>query len=251
MTERKTAFEKATGSQVPEVLDEDGEEVRSYVPRTVFTKDAALDPNKIQVSQLRVAQGMTQEVKERQASIGQFVLTNFPAYDTVTVVPLGAQDIRQFKPDPKKPPMCQAPTGDFGFGNPGGECSLCPLSRWGDLNEATGKSTPPACKEGVTVRSYSLTHRCMVDYVFLAGERSKGAFIQQQAMSFGWSGFALEMSTMEKSNPKGSWLVTNIKMLEEVPEDQRETVEKWYEIFLAGQQESKQGAIQRLTTGGT
>lgn len=249
MAEKKTAFDRATDAHVPEVLDSEGEEARSYVPRTVFTKDAALDPTKLQVSQLRVAQGMTEEVKSRTASIGQFVVSNFPAYDKVVLVPLGAQDIRQYKPDPKKPPMCQAPTGDFGFGNPGGPCDLCPLSQWGEYNEATGKSVPPACKEGVTVRFYSITHRSMVDFIFLAGERSKGAFIQQQAMSFGWSGFAVEMSTQEKSNSKGSWFVTNLQMLQDVPEDQKPIAAKWFEVFLAGQSDSKEGAIRQLSSG--
>lgn len=251
MSEKKTAFDRATDAQVPEVIDADGDEGRSYVPRAIFTKDSKIDPSKIQVSQLRVAQGMTQEVKDRQASIGQFVLSNFPAYDTVTLVPLDAQDIRQYKPDPKKPPICQAPTGTFGFGNPGGPCDLCPLSKWGEFNEVTGKSVPPPCKEGVTVRFYSITHRCMVDYIFLAGEAGKGAFIQQQAMSFGWSGFLVEMTTSEKSNNRGEWFVTNLRMLGDVPEDQKPTVDKWYEIHLAGQQESKAGAVQQLTSGPT
>jgi hypothetical protein len=249
VTEKTTAFDRATGSSGDDIIEGDGEEQRQYVPRAVFTKDATLDVSKIQVSQLRIAQGSTEEVRERKASIGQFVLSNFPAHDKVVLVPLGAQDIRQYKPDPKKPPMCQAPTGDFGFGNPGGPCELCPLSHWGEFNEVTQKSTPPKCKEGVTVRFYSLTHRCLVDFQFLAGERSKGSFLQQQAMSFGWAGFAIEMSTQEKSNPKGSWFVTNLVMLDDIPEDQKGTVAKWYEVFLAGQVESKQSAIQALSSG--
>lgn len=250
---KKSAFDRATGAQTPEVLDENGEEVRSYVPRAVFTKDAKLDLSKLSIGMLRVAQGMTEEVKERKALIGQFVLTNYPAHDDVILVPFDAQDIRQYKPDPKKPPQCQAPTGDFGFGNPGGVCEECPLSHWGEYNEATGKSTPPPCSEGVTVRFYSMTHRCLVDYTFLKGERSKGAFIQQQGMSYGWSNFVIRMTTVEKSNNKGSWPVPQIEMLQDYPaeftQEQRDLVPKWYEIHLASQVDSKEGAILQLQSG--
>lgn len=246
---KATAFEKATGGLVPEVVEDENEEGRTYVPRAVFTRDSKPDLSKIQIGMLRVAQGMTEEVRDRKASLGQFVLSNFPAHDKVILVPFGAQDIRQYKPDPKKPPMCQAPTGDFGFGNPGGPCELCPLSHWGEYNEATGKSVPPACKEGVAVRFYSVTHRCLVDYTFLAGERSKGAFIQQQGMSFGWSGFAIEMTTSEKSNNKGSWFVPQIQMLDAVPKDQMEIIGKWFEIFLVSQVDSKEDALRQLGSG--
>lgn len=250
MSEKKaTAFDRASQAQIPEVMDDgDNEgESRSIVPRAVFTRDAVLDLSKLQIGSLRLAQGMTAEVTERKASIGQFVLTNFPAYDEVTVVPLGAMDIRTYKPDPKKPAQCHAPTGDFGFGNPGGVCANCPLSHWGEYNEVTGKSAPPPCKEGVIVRFYSITHRCMVDFQFLAGERSKGGFIQQQAMSFGWSNFALKLTSVPKSNNRGSWYVPQIQMLDEVPEDQKDIVGKWFEVFLASQSDSKETALHRLT----
>jgi hypothetical protein len=248
MSDKKTSFDRATQPEIPEIVDESGEtESRSPVPRAVFTKNQELDLSKLSIPSLRLAQGMTAEVNERKANIGQFVLTNFPAYDSVVLVPLGATEIRTYKPDPKKPAQCHAPTGDYGFGNPGGECAVCPLSHWGEYNEATGKSTPPPCKEGVLVRAYSVTHRSMVDFQFLAGERNKGSFIQQQAMSFGWSGFAIKLTSVAKSNNRGSWFIPQIEMLNEVPEDQKEIVGRWYEIFLASQSDSKEAAIHQLS----
>jgi len=246
VSEKKTGFDKASGAEVPEIMDDGEHEARSNVPRAVFTKDQTLDLSKLTIAQLRLAQGTTPEVTERKASIGQFVLTNFPAYDSVILVPFGAPDIRKYQPDPKKPPLCHAPTGDFGFGNPGGECAICPLSQWGDYNEATQKSTPPPCKEGILVRAYSVTHRCLVDFQFLAGERSKGGFIQQQSMSFGWSNFAFKMTSTSKSNNRGAWYVPMIEMLDEVPPEQLEIVNKWYEVFLASQSNSKEEALLHL-----
>lgn len=247
MSDKKTGFDRASGSTAPSEHDELGEaESRNMVPRAVFARDQTLDLSKMTIAQLRLAQGTTPEVTERKASIGQFVLTNFPAKDDVILVPFGAPDIRKYQPDPKRPPLCSAPTGDFGFGNPGGPCDLCPLSQWGEYNEVTQKSVPPPCKEGIMLRAYSVTHRCLVDFQFLAAERSKGGFIQQQSMSFGWANFAVKLTATSKSNNRGAWYVPQIEMLDDVPDDQREIVAKWYEVFLASQSDSKESALIQL-----
>ena len=244
---KKTAFDKAV--EGGSTADPDESESRLGVPRAVFTKDSSLDLSKLQISMLRIAQGMTQEVTDRKATIGDLVLTNFPPVQEAILVPLGATNIRTYKPDPKKPAMCNAPTGDFGFGNPGGPCDLCPLSKWGERNPDTGKSTPPPCKEGVMMRAYSITHRALVDFQFQGAEQSKGGFIQQQAMSFGWSNFAIKMKSAQASNNRGTWYVPDIEMIEKVPEDQVEIVGKWFEIFMQSQTDSKDQAIQQLSSG--
>ena len=247
---KQTAFDRATSAESVDPSEiEDTVEGRSNVPRAVFTRDYVPDPTKLQIAQLRIAQGMTEEVRARKANIGQFVLTNYAAQDKVILIPFDAPDIRQYKPDPKKPAVCHAPTGDFGFGTPGGVCELCPLSQWGEYNEVTKKSKPPACKEGVLVRAFSITHRALVDFIFLAGERNKGGFIQQQGMTFGWSQFAIEMTSTEKSNAQGAWFVPQIEMLTDYPEEHRELISKWYAIHEASKTNTKQEALQQLGAG--
>lgn len=247
MTEKKTAFNKAV--EGGDGIDTDDTEGRLGVPRAVFTRDSTLDLTKLQIPSLRLAQGMTAEVTDRKAAIGQYVLTNYPPYDKVTIVPLGATNIRIYKPDPKKPALCNAPTGDFGFGNPGGVCVDCPLSQWGERDPDTGKSIPPRCKEGVIVRAYSVTHRSLVDFQLLGAEQSKGGFIQQQAMTFGWSNFAIQLSASQKSNNRGAWFIPELEMLDEVPESEREIVGKWFAIFQQSQVDSKSEALQQLASG--
>lgn len=251
MAEKKTGFDKATGIE-GDVVDEVPEGT-SNVPRAVFTRDQVIDVSKLQISQLRVAQGQSAEVKDRKASVGQLLLSNFPAKNEVILVPLGGQNIRVYKIDPKGPAVCQAPTGEIGFGNPGGVCAECPLSHWGDRNEATGKSVPPKCKEGIVIRFYSVTHRCMVDFQFMAGDQRTGSFIMQQSMSFGWANFMLSMTTAEKGNAKGDWFVPEVNMLEDddarVTAKDREDALKWYDVFYRSQVETKDQAIRQLTTG--
>ena len=114
----KTGFDKATGSGDDVVDVETTESAAPGVPRTMFTRDKQVDMKNIQVSQLRIAQGMTAEVKERKAQIGDLVLSNFGPQQSVILIPLISQDIRVYKPDPKAAAKCHAPTGNFGFGDP-------------------------------------------------------------------------------------------------------------------------------------
>ena len=246
MTEgKKTAFDKSM--EMGAEADSDQENQGPYIPRAVFTRDATLDLSKLQISTLRLAQGMTQEVVDRKAGIGDYVLTNFPSAQEVTLVPLGATNIRSYKPEPTKPAKCSAPTGDFGFGDPGGVCEECPLSKWGERDETTGKSKPPPCNNGVVMRAYSITHKCLVDFQFMGGEASKGSFIQQQAMSFGWAGFAIKMGASQKSNNRGSWYIPEIEMLGEVPEEHKGIADKWFAIFDSSQIDSRDEAIKALS----
>ena len=242
---KKSKFEEMTGVEGDENADE-----QAWTPRVVYTRDVTPDFSSIDIPRLRLAQGMTAEVTERKAQIGQYVLTNFPAYDTVTLVPLASQKIRVYAPDPKARPQCTAPTGVHGIGNPGIVCAECPLSKWGPRDPKTGKATKPPCNEGISVRAYSVTHKSVVDFQFMGRSISTGAFIQQQAMANGYAGFAVELSASTQKNDRHSWVVPSVQMLPEVPEDHKEIAEKWYEALLATMPETQEEALRELSVGG-
>lgn len=225
--EGRSKFDQVTDGQTADI--EAGDE-QSYVPRALFVEGAKPDMSKMQIPQLRIAQGMTPEVTERKAQIGQFVLTNFQALDEVILVPLGAPDIREYKTDPKKPPQCFSPTGTYGIGDPGIACADCRFSKWGAKNPATGKSAPPPCKEGVLIRAYSLTHRTVVDFKFLGRAQGAGRFLQQQIVTWGEAGFAFKLSSQTAKNDKGQWFEPSVEFLGEVPAEHKDMVGRWYEI---------------------
>src|SRR5690606_39270345 len=108
-------------------------------------------------------------------------------------------NIRTYRPDPRARPKCQSPTGEFGIGDPGIICAECPLSKW-SKNPDTGKAIRPPCVEGVAVRAYSATHRCVVDYFFMGQQSGSGQFIQQQAMAFGYGDFGIKMRSQRQKN---------------------------------------------------
>lgn len=241
-------FDKIVGAEAGEG---DHDEQNEYTPRVIFTNDSTPDLSKLQISQLRLAQGMTAEVAERRASIGQYVLSNFPPADEVELVPLAAQNIRTYKPDPKAPPQCQAPTGVWGIGDPGIECAKCPLSKWGPRNEKTGKATPPPCKEGVFIRAYSITHRTVVDFQFMGRNVGKGAFVQSQAMALGYNNFVIRMRSSNAKNDRGQWVEPEIEMLGDVPAEHRDISNRWYEALMASTRQSSDDVVKALQQGQT
>lgn len=258
----KTGFDKATGGDgVADVIDDT--QGGSPIPRAVFTRENVIDTKNMQVSQLRVAQSQSQEVKDKKAAEGQLVLANFVAMDEVLLIPLMATPIRVYKTDARKPPVCHSPTGNFGFGDPGGVCvddegnPVCPFAKWGEPKPGSKTNTPPACKDGMMLRCYSVTHRSVVDMQFLAGDKGKGSFVQQQAMSYGWAKFVIRVSTSEKKNDRGSWAVPDIEMLGDMPvkkdgvtpmisQEQWDNAEKWFAMFQADQINSREDAIIQL-----
>lgn len=202
-----------------------------YTPRVIFTADATPDLTTMQIPRLRLAQGLTPEVAERRANIGQYVLTNFPAMDEVELVPLLCQPTRMYKPDPRGQPQCTAPTGTFGIGNPGGPCAACPLSKWGEKNPKTGKATPPPCKDGVVMRAYSISHRSIIDFHFQGRNTSRGSFIMGQALGLGYGNFVVRLRSGSAKNDLGSWAEPELEMLGDVPSDHTETVARWTEAI--------------------
>lgn len=257
MSEKKTGFDKATGDS-GDIIDVDSQEV-STVPRAIFTREASIDPSRIQVAQLRVIQGTSAEVGERKAQPGDLLVANFKPMKSVLMIPLGAAGTRVYRPDPKKAPACHSPNGKVGFGNPGGQCvdedgnPVCPMAKWTDYNEETKKSKPPACADGITIRGYSIPHRSMVDLQFVKADRKIGSFIEQQAMALGWCAFGLNITTESRKNEKGNWSAPVIEMLElddeQISDKDREMAGKWFDVFQKLQFDTNADALASLSSG--
>lgn len=230
-------------------VGEDDEAAQEWVPRAIFTRDAKPDLSTFKIPRLRLAQGMTPEVTERKATIGQYLVENFPAVDEIIIVPFACQLTRAYRPDPKGRSVCSAPQGNFGYGDPGGVCAECPLSKWGAKDPATGRSTAPKCGESFEMRFYSLTHNQILDYGFKSRDLSRGQFIAQQAMAFGYGNFALKMAAETTSNNKGQWYIPRLEMLSGIPEDKQEIVRKWFGAFLEATPSSEEVALQGLPAG--
>lgn len=235
-------FDEATGKGSHQLAAElieahDAADEAVQAPRVVFTEDEGIGPGMDWAPpMLRLAQGTTKEVQAREAGIGQYVLTGFPAEDNVLLVPLAVQLSRtrnaldeNGRANLKVAPVCVAPTGVHGIGDPGIECAKCPFKDWGAKDPRTGKSAPPSCTAGINVRAYSITHKMLVDFQFKGRTFRNGQFIQQQGMMRGYGNFALQFGSKGEQNAKGAWVEPTVVMAK-IPEDELETTAKLLEM---------------------
>lgn len=223
--------EMTGGSSVPAVPD--NTDAVSMVPRVRYKRTETIDPSSIRPVNIWLAQALTNRVSEGLAKAGQWLAEGYAPYDALTIIPLATQRVRSYRPDRNQAPQCQAPEGDFGYGDPGGPCKDCPLSHWGPKNPATGKGTPPPCDEMIMVRAYSVEHRALVDVSFRNRDIAKGALLAQQAMSYGYGNFGARLSSSKTSNNLGTWYVPDMELvldLSVLPEEDRELAEKWHAV---------------------
>ena len=257
MTEgtKKSKFEEMTSvSEVAERVSagEFAEEERgAMLPGTIFTRDARPDAAKMKIPNLRLAQGMTEEVTNREAQIGNWLLENFGPEDEVLAVPIATQNIRRYRPDPRKPAQCVAPTGVHGVGDPGIVCAQCPLSKWGARDPRTGKSAPPKCQEGVSMLAYSITHGMVIKYDFMGQNIGKGQFIQTQAVARNYGNFALRMTAGTSKNEKGSWAEPKLQMVPQIPEEEKELAQTWLDIMTASMPDTAEATAALLPGNGS
>lgn len=232
-----SAFEESTGSAITEVDQADlsayDDEYRDVTGIADFSGDNRPDPTKFRVSTLKLAQGMSKVVTDGDGKPGQWSLPNYPAYKEITFVPFDTQSIRRLLPDPKQPPKCQSKDGIFGIGVPGGRCVDCPMAKWGERDRETGKSQPPACKEGVVVRGYVHEFRTMVDLPLMTSSSRVGNDMAQRALSDGWCSFIVKLGSQTKGNNLGTWFIPKPEY-ETAPDPEiLEAAFQWYQVHAA------------------
>jgi len=116
------------------------------------------DMSELKIPFLRLASGMTPEVKERKANEGQWLLSGHGPVDQVELVVTGVTRFREYRDNVSQETHCRSGDGVIGKGAPGGVCAKCPLAQWGERDPQTGKGTPPPCNAGFSYQVYSLTH---------------------------------------------------------------------------------------------
>ena len=227
-----------TTSDVAEmVANGEFEESTPLISRVIYDMDAPPALASLEPLNLSVAQGMSKSVKERRAAIGQLTVPNYPPLDELVLIPLAGGPFREYMPDRTKSPACFSPNGVQGFGNPGGSCAACPLSKWGSKDPKTGRSQKPGCDEGVSVDFYSPTHTALLRFRFKRREMRSGEQILQRAAFSGWTNFAVKMTTQDTSNASGSWFVPNIEFVMDVPSDDKEKAQMAFEMLRNSQRQ--------------
>lgn len=218
----------------------------AFIPNVIYTKptEATITMDDIRPSDLSLLQAGSEIVQNEQAKAGQFLLPGFAPMDTVTLIPMATQKIRQYrreKDNMKAPPDCKSPNGIQGYGDPGILCAECPLSKWGVKDPKTGKASPPPCKEGISVLAYSIEHEAILNYVFRNQAMNAGKFITTQSITRGYGNFAVKVDKKRQSNDRGqNWYVPVIELIPTVPEEHIEKAAKLFTLVSAALEKSNQ-----------
>lgn len=140
------AFDEMVDVQAEEAYEERQQEQTSIV---AFQTQAALTAEDIVIPRLRLAQGLTKEVQDGTARPGQFLLSGAAPREEIFATVNAIQKFRRYATnDDGGKVLCRSEDSFVGVGTPGGECEVCPLSKWVNSEDPNGKNKPPVCEFG-------------------------------------------------------------------------------------------------------
>jgi hypothetical protein len=185
---------------------------------SLLTED--ISPDDVQFPLLRMAQGLTPEVADGNAKIGQFVMTGYDAMDEVVLIPLGMKK-RQFcgSPDDRKKPLCWSDDGVHCQGDSVGmTCTpgpnQNPRAQWHD-------HTPPQCDLIYSYICWSVTHQSVCALEFKRTSTGTAKAINTMAMNNGgqFGNFAFRLFSTKQQNKKGTFAVASVAPAKNQPQD--------------------------------
>ena len=186
----------------------------------------------MQVPWLRLMQGLSEAVSEGEAQSGQWMLDGFEPSDEVLLVIGDAGKYRNLRDEDSRDIVCSAADAKTGVGDPGGECAVCPHSKWTE-NEKGGKMLPPACSEGYSFTVFSLADH-MVGRLNLerTGLNAAKAMIRDSKAAGGWGKRVFRLSSRHVTRSNRSYYQAQAKVVrdQEVPDE----VTEFFERMRAG-----------------
>ncbi len=140
------AFDSMIEENAADAIEEVTEEGTAIA---VFANPTTLTADDVTIPRLRLAQGLTKEVQDGNAKPGEFLLSGAAPRHEVTATVLAIAKFRRLTNGDDGSVLCRSEDGYLGVGDPGGDCESCPLSKWINAPEGSGKkNTPPQCQFG-------------------------------------------------------------------------------------------------------
>lgn len=136
-----SSIDEAIGAAEEELLATSGMASAELTTTPVFDAGEAAFPR------MRLAQGLTPEVAEGTAKMGQWLFSGYDPMDSIIVVPImlgRARNKRENPADRNSPIACSSTDGVQGYGDPGRACRGCPFAQF-TTDSRTGRRVAPAC----------------------------------------------------------------------------------------------------------
>jgi hypothetical protein len=198
-------------SQAMEVADDAD---TTPIVATTWLQEPTYEANEVQFPRLRLGQGLTPEVAEGSAKMGQWLLAGYEALDEVTIIPLMMGRTRFKRKDPANrdsPVGCQSPDGVQGYGDPGIKCKGCAFAKWKPAGQ-NGKNSPPDCTITYRYAAWVAEHESIAEVIFQRTSEQYAYFINNLQQRYKFGGFAIKLTSTMKSNGQRRWAEPQLKL---------------------------------------
>lgn len=219
--EEPTAFEGMVAAESPQGGDlaVQEEDERVSVP-TLWTDKPEFEAGEVGFPKLRLGQGLTPEVAEGNAKMGQWLFTGYEPLDSTVVIPIMFGRTRWKRKDPAdrdSPIACQSADGKQGVGDPGGACKGCQFAKWG-VRGPNGKSAPPACTITYRYVLWIVDHEAIGEVAFQRTSESYAYLINNLIKKYGFGKFALKFGSITKRGANRMWAEPQISLTKLTPD---------------------------------
>ena len=213
-----------TGINLPAVTDD-----LAPVSGRAYTTDVSFENDELMVPRLRIAQGLTQEVQDAVARVGQLVLAGEMAVDEAILVPVAFARAREYRlNDADQTLSCASADAMTGTGDPGGPCKQCPMAQWipvaGQKNNA-----PPPCTMIYSYVCWSVTHQSVCSVEFRRSGSNAAKMINTFLGSKGFGNCGFKLTATPQKGPRGNYYIPSVALVK-VDEDQLETARVAYSL---------------------
>lgn len=220
-----SAFESMISGDAPEgsagtdmALPEDEERV---AVATDWTQTPEFEANEVGFPKLRLGQGLTPEVAEGTAKMGNWLLTGQdPFTEGVVVVPIMFGRTRWKRKDPTdrdSPIVCTSADARVGKGDPGGDCKKCPFAKW-TPGGANGKNKPPVCTLTYKYAVFVDGADTVAEIVFQKTSETYAHLINNMVQRYGFGKFAVRLTSTIKRGNNRMWAEPQITLTKLTPD---------------------------------
>lgn len=192
--------------------------------RSTYSSTKKFDSNETSLPRLALAQGLSPQVRDRTAQVGDFLLPGFEPEQEVILVIAGHTTQRRYVPKGEQRAKCWSPDGIQGHGDPGIACDECPLSQWlpTDQTDDRGrtKNAPPVCAEIDSWAAFSVTHGVPLTWPLKGTAMTASRFIKGLCNSYGMGSFAVKVTPITKTAPGRNWVAPEVTLYKDLSADQ-------------------------------
>jgi hypothetical protein len=181
-----------------------GDDSASVSTMTSYSAVPQLDASDLYIPKLRIGQGLSAEVANGDAKLGDWLLTGQSPMKTCTVVPLLMTRRRELRDRDERGVICRSADSVHGVGAPGGDCSTCPMNQW-TPNKKTGKNQAPPCIFIYSYMVYVVEANELAVLEFYRTSMAAGKLLNTIILQKGLGNFAIKLGSTKTEGPKGTF----------------------------------------------